>query len=805
MGDMNHTVSGSFDPGLVILSYLVASLAAYSALDLGARVSAVRGWARRGWVVGGACAMGLGIWSMHFIGMLACRMPLPVLYDPSTVLLSLVFGVAAALVALVVVARPAVGMTTLCLSGLLMGSGIVAMHYTGMAAMRMPANLSYDPFLVSVSVVIAVAASVVALALTYHFRASSGRKSFLLKGGAGLIMGAAIAGMHYTGMAAARFHSLEGGVTPQVAGIDVGPLAVLLALMTVLILLIALLGAFADRRIWFHAEQSNVNRMQYESLFANNSDAIFSMNRVGRVVSVNPAGSELTGRLVLELVGLDYQALLWDPSATLDSDFESLFRGGSQSFELALKHRDQRRVLAQVTSVPTSDSQGGLGVFFICRDITEKRAGELRMHQLAFFDALTKLPNRVQLLEAMALVEGEAKVDTGTVALVMLDVEHFKLVNSSVGQDKGDRILVALAEGLQSQSPTGSVCSRVGSDEFAVFLGEVSEPSAVESWVQALLVNLEEPFQVEERCVHLALRIGYAISDRASFVAEALLKAADTALHHTKGPLGRRVQAFEPGLLLESQRRLEIEAGLRQALERGELEVHYQPQFDLQRRPIGAEALVRWRHPEKGLVSPADFIPVAEESGLIVPIGEWVPKTACAEWSQWRVAGRADLRLSVNLSTRQFEDPQLVTQVASVLSSLDFPAASLELEITESMTMNVDHTLQALKGLKALGLRISVDDFGTGYSSLSYLQHFPIDQLKIDQSFVRKIGEANAGPIVETIIDLAHHLQLDVLAEGVETEEQLEFLRLRGCNLVQGFLLSRPLVGGKVRSLSGLS
>jgi diguanylate cyclase (GGDEF)-like protein/PAS domain S-box-containing protein len=784
------TTHSSYDLTLVILSYLVSVLASYTALDLGGRVTVTRGTSRILWLAGGAAAMGVGIWSMHFVAMLAFRMGMPVHYELGGVVWSVVFAIAGAGAALAIafLGKPSHG--RLVRGSLFMGAGVAAMHYTGMAAMRMDATVSYDPFLYALSVLIAVGASLAALWLTFRFRERTGRTHFGPKLLAGLVMGAAVCGMHYTGMAAARFTASAEAIE---TGVSERPLAFAVLVATSLFLGMTLLGVFIDRRLRFQAEQLLATEQRFQSLFAQNSDPVIATGLDARIVDANPATLALTGMPLSTLLGRRFSDLnlLKDPQP-VRAAFEQTLLHGTQSFEAELAAHGQE-LLYSVTTIPIVIRDSVIGVYAIGKNITEQRRAEDRIRYLAYHDDLTGLANRRLFLEESARCLADPKARC--LALLMFDLDRFKAVNNAMGQDSGDRVIVEFSRRLAAE---GALVARTGSDEFAMLLPAASVVEA-RARAEAVFRGLDRDIRWDDRELHLQTSVGCAVYPADGETLDTLLKNADTALLWAKRHGRNQLQTFDADMLRHAQTRLEIEQDLRRALEREEFEVRYQVQKAMDGRTVGAEALLRWTPKGRSPIPPSEFIPVAEDTGLIKAIGSWVLKTACCQNKTWQDAGLPPIVMSVNLSIKQFEQPDFVSSVSEVLAATGLDPRYLDLEITESMAMEVDQTIHTLTGLKALGVHISMDDFGTGYSSLSSLKRFPIDSLKIDQSFVRDIVEGREAPIVETVIAVAQSFKLRVVAEGVESRDQLEFLRSRGCDVVQGYFYGKPQTPGDFR------
>ena len=426
-----------------------------------------------------------------------------------------------------------------------------------------------------------------------------------------------------------------------------------------------------------------------------------------------------------------------------------------------------------------------------------KRA-EAHLDYLAHIDPVTGLPNRHAFNDRLA--GALAKVDRfgGNVALLLLDLDNFKVVNDTLGHHAGDLLLKLVAQRLLECLRGGDIICRIGGDEFAVIMesSEAHVGAGGAGVADKILTVLAAPFDIDVHEIYVTASVGISVYPDDAADLETLTRNADTAMYQAKGKGKNAYERFHPELDLRAQKRLSLESSLRKALERDELVLYYQPQIGMaDGRVVGLEALLRWNHPERGLVSPLDFIPIAEDSGLIVPIGRWVLRTACRQVAAWRDAGLGAINVSVNLSARQTRDSHLVHDIIGALREAGLPASQLELEITETVLMdNVHANVDLLNRLQTEGIRLSIDDFGTGYSSMAYLKRFPIDQVKIDRTFVRDIpGNGDDEAIITAIIAMAHSLGLSVVAEGVETEQQLAFVRNAGCDILQGFFFAEPL------------
>lgn len=437
-------------------------------------------------------------------------------------------------------------------------------------------------------------------------------------------------------------------------------------------------------------------------------------------------------------------------------------------------------------------------------DVTESRQAEERLNRLANFDLLTNLPNRVLFRDRLGLAISRAPWHRRSVGVLLLDLDRFKVVNETLGQAMGDFLLKAVSERLSATVREGDTVARLGDDMFGLILDDLAQPADSFRVSQKILDTLGEPFELKGQEIFVSASIGIAISPNDGNEIDLLMKHADTAMYRAKEQGGNNYQLYAPAMNQHATKRLALENNLRHALERGEFLLHYQSKVDLTTGQIvGMEALVRWKSPEIGMVSPAEFIPLAEETGLIVPMGEWILRTACAQNKAWQQKSLPFVRMGVNLSVRQLQRQNLIGTIAHVLNETGLDPNYLELELTESIIMKSNEsTMAELRELNLGGIEISIDDFGTGYSSLSYLKRLPIDTLKIDKSFVQEVTtDPDDAAIVAAIITMAHTLKLKVVAEAVETVEQLAFLRELKCDQMQGYLFSKPLPAEEITRL----
>ncbi|MGV8926706.1 MAG: putative bifunctional diguanylate cyclase/phosphodiesterase [Ewingella sp.] len=673
-------LSSDYNAVLILFSFIVAMLASYTALDMAGRVATTQGKASRFWLAGGALSMGIGIWSMHFIGMLAFSIPVSMGYDPLITLFSMVIAIVSSAFALWLVCHERLPTQSLLFGALLMGGGIAAMHYTGMAAMRMMPGISYSIGWVALSVVVAIAASGTALWMAFHLRQQSPNVK-MLRAGAAVVMGTAIVGMHYIGMAAANFpkgsHSMAAN-----SGVSNQWLALLVIVVTLAVLAITL------------------------------------------IISV------LDGRL-------------------------------------------QARTSVLASSLAQAN-----------RELT----------QLALHDNLTKLPNRLLLEDRLSQAFQKAGRGDSLFALLFLDLDGFKAVNDAFGHHVGDQLLLAVAERVREEVRPEDTLARLGGDEFVLLL-EIAEPDDAATLADKLVHLIAKPFQISRYELLVSVSIGIAVYPGDGKDERELMLNADAAMYHTKNSGRNGYSFFQPSMNANAQDQLQLLNDLRMAVERDELRLHYQPKFVAPHGPVtGFEALLRWeRHGV--MLSPDVFLPTAEKTGLIISIGEWVINEACRQLRIWHLSGHSSWTVAVNLSALQFEQVNLVAMVIATIERHHIPPQMLTLEVTETTAMrDPDTSVAILEQLTEYGVRASIDDFGTGYSSLLYLKRLPASELKIDGAFINDLvaGSEDAS-IVQAIIALGQTLNLKVVAEGVETTQQQEFLTAMGCDTLQGYLLGRPM------------
>jgi len=557
-----------------------------------------------------------------------------------------------------------------------------------------------------------------------------------------------------------------------------------------------LLGAVAVDISERWRREATLNRMA--ALMESSHDAVIGTTSDGQVVSWNTGAAEMYGYSTDEMLGRSISILENPEHGREPQDVRERIEAGESviRFDATRLRKDGTTIDVVVSVSPIRDESGELtGLATVARDISERRRSEELIIYQAFHDPLTGLPNRALLMERLNICLGKARRGGKLLALLYLDLDLFKSVNDGIGHVAGDSVFQELARRLTSCVRDADTVARIGGDEFVVLLPEIVRAEDAAIVARKLLESVAEPFIASGRRLDLTTSIGVSVFPNDGDDAETLLRNADNAMYRAKERGRNNYQLSVPQLSDEAVKRLDVQAGLRLAIERQELVLHYQPVLSLTTgRIVELEALVRWQHPEKGLIMPGDFIDVAEKAGMMVSLGHWVLKSASSQLRVWQEKGFPDLRVAINLSPSQFHERNLASTVQQALTDSSLKPETLEIEITEGVAMeDAEVTVANLMALRDLNVGISIDDFGTGYSSLSYLKKFPVTTLKIDRSFVTDVAtnSADAG-IVRAVVAMAHGLKLNVIAEGVETEEQFAYLRDNGCDALQGYWFSRP-------------
>jgi len=773
-------IAYAHDLRLVGLAALVCVLASFAAINLLRYARKSSGQMRWLWLAVSAVSTGFGIWATHFVAMLAFTPGIPSGYNIVLTILSLIAAIlltgAGLAVSLIPNWRhgPWIG-------GAIVAGGIAAMHYTGMAAFEIAGIILWDPVLVAASIVLGAAIGAVALPVGLH-----GNNEKWKIGGA-VLLTLAICSHHFTAMGAVSIIPDPTVEISQLA-LPAAWLAVGVAIASFGIIGLALAGVALDIRD-HRRSKLEVDRMRD---LANASVEGLLVCDGEVVVSVNTSFAALSGLSTAHLVGMKLERCFPDPVARA-----RLLSGPNQTVETDLRHLDGSMTPVELILRPIFFAGRPHHVVAV-RDLKARKDAEQHIYFLAHHDALTSLPNRSHFnarvdQEIAALIPGKS------LAVLCLDLDRFKEVNDLFGHGAGDKVLQAVASRVTAVLGERQMMSRLGGDEFAILMPDIANPAAASRLAEIVLETLRAPSDTPETLI--ATSIGIALCPDDATDRQSLLTHADTALYRAKTEGRNTYRFFEAKMGAEVRERRMLEHDLRHAIARDELRLVYQPQQEIQSgKVIGFEALLRWKHPTRGEISPAVFIPIAEETGAILQIGDWVLRTACREAASWV----HPLKIAVNVSAVQLYNAKFVQELHQILLETGLPPRRLEIEITETaLVRDFNRALSMLRQIKALGICIAMDDFGTGYSSLSNLRAFPFDRIKIDGSFIKSVNSnGQAATIVRAVLGLGRGLGLPVLAEGVETDAELQFLQDELCDEVQGYLLGRPAAIGSFRNLT---
>lgn len=778
-----HCMAHSHNLRLVALAAAVCAVGVYATFAIARHAARAVDALRFRWALVSIVSGGCTAWATHFIVLLAYQPGIEAAFDPLVTIASL----ACAIVGIgggILVSMRSRRRVQQFIAGLVIGIGIAALHYIGQSAYLVRGSVAWEPVLVLLSLVVGVPVTGLGMMTLSHRRRSIRRAAPPL-----LLLSIAV--LHFCGMAAMTVRP-DATVRFPATAMSPATIAPWVAGVSIALLTLAIFGWRFDlaAKARLRLDQRRLRELAdvaLEGLLICTEDAI---------TTVNQSIERLSGYAPGTLPGSSLSQLL--PGV----DFASM------------PEREERE--AQLTSasgdtipVRILRAQVALGhkvhTVIAVRDQRERLRTEARMRTLAFSDSLTGVANRGRFFDLLSIHTASRRERDQSFAVLMLDLDRFKPVNDTLGHAAGDAILQMVAERLQATLRDGDVLARLGGDEFAVLQIAADHLDSVATLAERIVQTIGgRPFTYQGQALHLGASVGFAWAPQDGNDPAELLRNADLALYAAKSD-GRAIwRRYDPRFDEETQKRRRLEIGLRHAISHGELQLHYQPLVDAQTGAItSAEALVRWNHPERGLVPPVDFIGLAEETGLILPLGDWVLRTACAEAVSWP----ANIGVAVNLSPAQFRDPGLSKVVLSALHESGLQPSRLELEITEGVLLNDEAgTLATLAELQTAGVRISMDDFGTGYSSLSYLRKFPFDKIKIDQSFVRQIpDDPESAAIIRAIITMSACLGIKTTVEGVETSEQLAFSVAEGCDTIQGYHVSRPLTAAAFQDVLDLT
>ena len=759
------------DLRIVALAALVCGLSAFAGITLLHHARRTDGAMKFVWVGIAAISVGSGIWATHFIAMLSFSAGMPTGYDIPLTLLSLMIAVSIVGGGLLY-ATVATRRSDAVLAGAIVGIGISTMHYVGMTALLLGGEIKWDPLLVSSSLLLGMVLGSVAL----FVGTTSPVLIWRLRGA--LLLTVAICSMHFTAMGAAGLENCY----PIVSAEDATPvwLSLVLGGGSILILLFAL-GAIAldtrDRR----RDETEVERMRG---LADAAVEGLLVAKDGNIVTANAS--------FMDLVGMDQKIIAGRHLADFFplSAVTSLSETQNETLETELTTANGSKLPVEAI-LREVDFGGTPHQAVAVRDLSTRKQDEQHIRFLAHHDPLTGLPNRASFTRALDDEIAHARRTGQTFAVLGLDLDRFKEVNDLFGHPAGDALLQRVAKSLETAIAGRGRAARIGGDEFAVLLNDIHSPARAGYVAEMIMDAFRHDNEANDSGALISASVGIALFPNDGDDAEALVNHADTALYRAKQD-GRGVYRFyESAMGVEVRDRRMIEHDLRHALARNQLRLVYQPQVDIQSGEVtGFEALIRWEHPERGNVPPSEFVPIAEEGGMILQIGEWVMRTACAEAARWDVP----LTIAVNVSAVQIHSPSFAHRLHEILIQTGLTPSRLEVEITETaLVKDMNRAVTTLRQIKALGVEIAMDDFGTGYSSLANLRAFPFSKIKVDRSFIQSVDNNDqSATIVRAVLGLGNGLNVPVVAEGVETPEELQFLKGEVCQSAQGYLLSRP-------------
>jgi diguanylate cyclase (GGDEF)-like protein/PAS domain S-box-containing protein len=768
---------------LVSLAAAVCLLTSLVATGLFHRAGAARGSARLFWLVLDAVAAGYGIWATHFISMLAYNPAVEADYDLDLTLLSLVLAVVITGLGLHV-ALSGFSKRADTFGGAIVGGGIAAMHFTGMLALQLPGHLSWSFGLATVSVVFGVVLASLAFAV-------AARHDGVVHVLAGAIsLAAAIVSLHFTAMGAVIFTPDPTRVIAEHA-VSPATLAVIIGGGAAVLLSMCIVAAFVDRR---SEQKLRYQKTLLDAALQNISQGVCMFDANGCVAVFNERYAKLMGYATESLQGRSLLDLLKERKQAGDfADHPEEFfthvmteiREGKSSTRL-LESTSGRSVC--VMEQPLGD--GGWVATF--EDITEKKRADAQISRLARHDTLTGLFNRAVFTKELGEASKRHARDGGRFTIMMLDLDKFKAVNDTLGHPAGDQLLIEVARRLRASIRETDVLARLGGDEFAIIMESASDQQEPAMALALRIINaVGRPFDLDGQRAHVGASVGIAFAPGDGADAEDLLKKADLALYAAKLSGRNTYRFYQPAMLDQIRTQFAAENQLREAIAKNEFELHYQPVIDVRTGELnGLESLVRWKHPTRGLIGPDDFLPLAESTGLIAPLGNWSLKQACTEAMSWP----AHIKVTVSISAVQFKECDLFKLILQVLTETGLSPERLELEITEnSLRENHASNLATIRQIKNLGISLALDDFGTGYSSIHCLIDFPLNKIKIDKSFIQGcLNRPDYRAIISSVLTLAQGLDILTAAEGVESFEQFEYLRAAGVDFVQGYLFPAP-------------
>ena len=798
------TLEVGYNSNLVVLSIFIAVLAAFSAFATSERVRASSTTlGKMFWVMLGATALGGGIWAMHLIGLLALVIPIPVSFDIKTTLLSIVPVIFASTIVLWQM-NHSFSRTKLLWCGVLIGASMVFMHHIGVMSMELNARMLHSRASFNLSLIVAIIFSIAAFRLyfknpqqnNYHFFSKRQIISSIL-------MGFAAVGAHYIEMQAVNF--VPATITDHyITGVDSIVLSAVISLVVLVLLAFVL---FVPHMLRFKqmalALQDNDKNLEIAAIAFQTHEGIMITDKNSKIVRVNEAFTRITGYEETDVIGETPKLL---KSSKHDEQFyndirNSVVEDGKWSGEI-WNRRKNGKIYPEWRTITAVKDKNEVITHYISTfsDITKLKQAEKEIENLVFYDPLTALPNRRLLQERLEHELKIARRYQRAGILFFLDLDRFKHINDSLGHSVGDKLLIETADRLKTLLRDTDTAVRLGGDEFVILANaqdgihsDIIDQSRVIA--EKILNIISTAYLIDTHELYISASIGITLYTGLDETVEILLQRADTAMYQAKNA-GRNTYCFyQNSMQKTADKRLKMERSLRDAIEKGELSLHYQPQFSSKNKIIAAEALIRWDNSELGMISPMDFIPLAEETGLIIPIGKWVVETVCEQIIQWEKLDIHIPHVAINISAKQFHHADFVSILIQTLFEKEIDPERIMLEITEGVFLeSFEDVKDKMDVLKKSGFSFSIDDFGTGYSSLTYLKRLSFDQLKIDQTLIRGlINHPGDEAIIKAIIVMAKGLKLNVVAEGVETGRHLTHLSRHGCHLYQGYYFSQPL------------
>lgn len=793
-----NVLHGTYNLNLLLLSFIISSCSFYVGFYMSSLLSKPRTLVLRAyWLLGAALVMGGSIFSSHILGMISFFQGQSISYNVYWIGASIFACISLPALALIIFMIKKPNMLQYLISSILFGLAITVVYFLNMQAMN---HISIHYLFIELisSVFIAFLGSIGAVTLTVMSFHGSFRKRLILRWASALLMGATICGMNYTSMYAGVYVP-EVTINPSFSIESLGLYGLVIATVVNIIMLSLLI--YSSKSISDIAVKLKADFLH--AILNTMKGGVVACDAHGKLTLLNPTVTEMYG------VGLGNERSINDPTPAPQGDLLQAIDFLERPLKQALLGHEvkdveilshDRKGAPHTLLVDGQQIKGynneNLGAVIVFSDITKRKIDEQELLYRATHDNLTGMPNRTLLLDRLHLAIASANRHNLKVAVIFIDLDNFKFINDALGHTVGDILLKMVAARVTSVLRTSDTLARIGGDEFVVVLPDVDKISEIPLLLDRILEAIAKPYIIEKRNLSITCSIGFSLYPDNGEDVDTLLKNADNAMYQAKDSGKNTFQHYAKSMHTQVRKRLEIENGLREALNNNQFILEYQPKLDIKKNQLaGVEALVRWNHPKKGLIEPKDFISIAEDTGLIVPLAKWVLTTACEQNKAWQDQGLPPICISVNISSRQIKDKNLFEIVKNTLEETGLEAKYLELELTETLAMSdPEEFIKILTQFRKLGVLTSIDDFGTGYSSLNYLRQFPVNALKIDQSFIKEI-ETKGGDvsIVKAIVSLGHSLNMKVLAEGVETKEQLMQLFDNDCDQVQGYYVSRPI------------